>query len=190
MAAPLVDRALRPVLERLPALITPNRITVFRGLLIMPILVLHRDHPLIAGFGIFLPAMVLDAFDGPLARHRGEVSESGAFLDATVDKLFLHGLLWLALVPAVPVPLAAALTGIDLLLTAVRAVKRHRGLTMRSNIFGKVKTIVMSFGVGFALTQAPWLIMPAMLLLGLAALFAGASLVGQLGDFFRKQDAS
>lgn len=189
MVAPL-DRALRPVLERLPALITPNAITVFRGLLVVPILVLHRDHPLVAGFGIFLPAMVLDAFDGPLARHRGEVSESGAFLDATVDKLFLHGLLWLALVPAVPVPLAAALTGVDLLLTAIRAAKRRRGLTMRSNVFGKAKTIIMSFGVGFALTQVSWLIVPEMLLLGVAALFAGASLIGQLGDLLRKQDAS
>lgn len=185
-----LDRVLLPVVSRLPSWITPNAISVFRGLLIVPILVLHQVHPLVAGFGFFLPAMLLDAVDGPLARHRGQTSEMGAMLDATVDKVFLHGLLWLAVVPPIPVALAAALTGIDLLLTAIRAVKKHQGLTLRSNVFGKIKTFVMSFGIGFALTQESWLILPAVSLLGGAAVMGGASLFGQFGDFFRKQRAS
>jgi len=185
-----LDRALLPVVSRLPGWITPNAISVFRGLLIAPILALHQEHPLVAVLGFFLPAMLLDGVDGPLARHRGEASETGALLDATVDKLFLHGLLWLAVVPPVPVELAIALTGIDLALTAIRAVKKRRGLTVRSNIYGKLKTFAMSFGVGCALSQVPWLGAPAVQLLGVTAVLAGASLFGQFGDFFRKRNAS
>ncbi len=186
----LLDRTLLPVVSRLPGWITPNAISVFRGLLIVPILALHQVHPLVAGYGFFLPAMLLDGVDGPLARHRGQTSEMGALLDATIDKLFLHGLLWLAVVPPVPVALAAALSGLDLLLTAIRAVKKRQGLTLRSNIFGKLKTVVMSFGVGFVLSQEPWMVWLGVPFLGAAAVMGGASLFGQFGDFFRKQRAS
>ncbi len=184
-----IDRFLRPLTARLPSWVTPNRITVLRGTLVLPILALQAEHPLVAGWGIYLPAMLLDALDGPLARHRGITSETGAMLDATVDKLFLHGIVWLALLPLVGVRVAVLLLGLDIALTAVRPLKRRFGRTARANGFGKLKTVVMAFGAGFVLTRTPDLVSVGLPLLDIAAALAGASLALHIIDLFRT-DAS
>lgn len=188
MTAP-IDRFLRPLTARLPSWVTPNRITVLRGTLVLPILALHAEYPLVAGFALYLPAMLLDAVDGPLARQRGITSETGAMLDATVDKLFLHGLVWLALLPAIGLEIAAALLGLDLALTLVRPVKRRLGRSVRANAFGKLKTVVMATGVGLVLTRLPFFVDVGLPLLAVAAGLAAASLALHLVDLLRT-DAS
>lgn len=181
-----LDRLLLPIVSRLPSWVTPNAITIVRGCMIVPILAVHEERPLVAGWGLYAPAMLLDAVDGPLARHRGITSEHGAMLDATVDKLLLHGILWLAILPQVWLQLAIALSALDLLLTAVRPIKQRFGRSVRANVFGKAKTTVMAFGVGFLLLRTPELAIPGLVCLVLTAALAGASLFVQVVDLVRK----
>lgn len=185
-----IDRVLRPLIVRLPSWVTPNAITAVRGLLLVPILLLHADYPLVAGWGVYLPAMLLDAVDGPLARHRGITSEAGAFFDATVDKTLLHGIIWLVLLPRVGLPLAIMLAVLDAALTGIRPLKRWRKKSVQANVFGKAKTIVMAFGVGFALSCVPVIVQFGIPFLGLSAALAGASLFAQIDDLFFGKPAS
>lgn len=185
-----IDGVLRPIITRLPGWVTPNRITVARGLLLVPIVLVHRQDPLVAGWCLYAPAMLLDAFDGPLARHRGITSESGAMLDATVDKLLLHGLVWLSLLPHVGLLLALLLAGFDLALTGIRPLKRWRGKSVQANVFGKAKTIVMAFGVGWIVSDVPIWINGGIALLWATVGLAALSLLAHIGDFFRKPAAS
>lgn len=182
----VLDRTLSPVVSRLPAWVTPNAISIVRGLALFPVLMLYRDHPLVAGFGVLLPAMVLDLFDGPLARHRRQTSDIGAFLDATADKVFIHGVLWLALYPRVPLHIAASMSAIDLLLTVIRPLKRRLGAPVAANGFGKVKTVLQSFGVGFLLVRIPILETLGLPILLAAVLLATFSLGWHVADLFRK----
>ena len=89
------DKAVRrPLLEFVPAWVHPNHFTILRALLLFP-LILARNIPWLA-VSIVLLSSVCDLFDGPLARVRGQTSETGASLDAFSDKFFLLGALFFA----------------------------------------------------------------------------------------------
>lgn len=185
-----IDRFLVPLVARLPGWVTPNRITVLRGLMLVPIVLVYPTHPLVAGWCFYVPAMLFDVVDGALARHRGISSENGALLDATVDKVLLHGLVWLSLLPHVGILLAVLLAGLDLALTGIRPLKRWRGRSLEANVFGKAKTIVMAFGVGWIVSDVPIWMSGGIVLLWVTVGLAVLSLVAHIGDFFGKRDAS
>ncbi|MFQ5468554.1 MAG: CDP-alcohol phosphatidyltransferase family protein, partial [Kiloniellaceae bacterium] len=79
------------MLTSLPNLLTLSRIGA------IPILValLYAHDPLTRwiGLAVFAVAGVTDYLDGYLARHRGEVSALGRFLDPIADKLLVASLI-------------------------------------------------------------------------------------------------
>ncbi|OGL72332.1 hypothetical protein A3F28_03330 [Candidatus Uhrbacteria bacterium RIFCSPHIGHO2_12_FULL_57_11] len=184
----VIDRAVRPLVLHLPAWVTPNAISIVRGLAVIPVVLVHREHPFIAGFGILLPAMLLDLVDGPLARARGQASQIGAFLDATADKIFIHGVLWLACYPRIPLPAAVAMSYLDALLTVIRPMKRYLGSTAKANDFGKWKTVFQAVGIGFYLVRLPILETLGLPILIGALVMAALSFGGHARDLFRSND--
>jgi phosphatidylglycerophosphate synthase len=90
--------ALRRVLTEGGAWKVANLVTLSRGILIAPILVL-----LLAGWrwgalGLYAVAASTDLFDGWLARREGRASAFGAQLDAVVDNLFSIAILALLVI--------------------------------------------------------------------------------------------
>ncbi|CAN7633561.1 CDP-alcohol phosphatidyltransferase family protein [Rhizobium sp. LjRoot98] len=65
-----------------------NVVTVSRGLLIVPILLLESYRYLGFAILLYLAASLTDLMDGWLARRSGRASEYGARLDAIVDNIF------------------------------------------------------------------------------------------------------
>jgi phosphatidylglycerophosphate synthase len=76
---------LRPTrLRLLPSIISIQRLVV------LPLLILSLDYGLIlAGYGLFLLAIATDFIDGYLAKKLLVTTKSGAYLDATIDFLFI-----------------------------------------------------------------------------------------------------
>lgn len=184
----LLDQVLTPVVRSIPSWITPNAISVGRTLLVIPVILLAYKHPYIAGFGLFLPAMVLDALDGPLARSRGHTSALGSFLDSTGDKIFIHGTLWFAIYPYIPSLFWPAIifSTPDLLLVLVRPIKYWLGITGNANLFGKIKTWLQAFTVGFLLVRMPSLYFYSLILMIGALGCATQSLIVHLRDIKNK----
>jgi len=102
----LEKKGLRGLLGRLRrrdryTLSWPTRITLMRILLIVPFVgcMLNTHDPRLSEFtqtllryvslAIFLFMAASDAFDGYLARHRGQVTQLGTFLDPLADKLLI-----------------------------------------------------------------------------------------------------
>lgn len=83
-----------------------NRITLARGLLIPPIVVLLFLDQRAASLGLFLLASFGDVLDGMVARRRGEVTTWGKALDPAVDKV-LYLSLFVSLVVLGEIPLLA-----------------------------------------------------------------------------------
>lgn len=184
----VTDRWLAPIVRLIPKWVSPNTISVGRTLVVIPIILLAKDHPYLAGFGLFLPAILLDMLDGPLARIRGQESKLGAFLDATGDKIFIHGTLWLAVYPFIPYlwALAVVISGFDFLLLLVRPIKHRLGISSKANVYGKIKIWCQSFAVGFLLLRAPGLLLPAILIALVSLVFAFNSLLLHLRDIQMK----
>ncbi|HSR72056.1 MAG TPA: CDP-diacylglycerol--glycerol-3-phosphate 3-phosphatidyltransferase, partial [Kiloniellales bacterium] len=85
------ERGSRDLLTRLPNVLTLSRIAAIPVL----VLLLYFHSPLTRWIALvlFVAAAITDYFDGYFARHRGEVSALGRFLDPIADKLLVASLI-------------------------------------------------------------------------------------------------
>ncbi len=142
----------RDVLARFPAWATPNRITVLRTLLILPIMwciTEEYDGWALILFGI---SSTMDFVDGALAHYRNQHTPLGAFLDPLSDKLVNCGVL-LAAVPRLPAAFGPPVTVMCIFalgLTAVRVWRMWRAWRKTGDLttaptaakdVGKLKTV-------------------------------------------------
>jgi CDP-diacylglycerol--glycerol-3-phosphate 3-phosphatidyltransferase len=118
-------------------------------------LILEGTDDLGASWGAFALGWTLgatDFLDGPLARRRGTVSKSGAFLDPIADKLVVLGSMW-ALVEVgryawLPVVIIAIR---EFGITGFRMYWARQGLSVPARPSGKYKTFVQGVAISFAL---------------------------------------
>jgi len=173
----------RPIVMRFPQWLHPNHFSIIRAAFVVPV-IYWRDKPLIAVTALILSS-VFDLFDGPLARLRKQVSQNGATLDATADKIFILGVLFFACGDRVALNIRIAVAAIDILLTLMRPLKRWLSVTTNSNAWGALKTWAQSFALAFVLTGNPFLETVAPYVFYTAIGFACLSLIGHLQDLQR-----
>ncbi len=132
----------------------PNILTLLRIALLVPILVLYEYKVWGWSFGLFCFAMVLDIFDGYLARRWGLVTAIGKVLDPIADKAFLLPIFWWVMWERQPSILdwsvLITLSALEVGLLAVRLRRVAPGekpASSAANGFGKVKVWFESFAV-------------------------------------------
>lgn len=94
---------------------------------------------------IFVLAALTDAVDGRLARHLGQVTRLGTFLDPLADKILIVGtLIGLQAKGLVPAWIVVLIVARELAVTNLRAIAAARGYSVGASPYGKAKTIVQS----------------------------------------------
>jgi CDP-diacylglycerol--glycerol-3-phosphate 3-phosphatidyltransferase len=92
-----------------------------------------------------------DGLDGFLARRQG-ATRSGAFLDPLADKFLVLGALFVLVAKNVFWWLPVALIGArELVISAYRSILGQRGISVPARRSAKLKTVIQTFAVGFAL---------------------------------------
>lgn len=183
---------IRRAMLALPSWVTPNGVTVFRALLVAPIVWLLRDGSYGAALGVIAVAMLLDFVDGALAQARDQKTELGAFLDPLADKVLICGSL-LSLLDRLPwpfTPAVGAVCTIAVLITMVRIVKMARarqGLTpakVAAKPAGKLKLvaetaslILVVLGLAIGVSTVVWI---GFAFLAIALFYALGSFKAQL----------
>ena len=160
-----------------PNLNVPNALTVFRLVLIPPILIsfLGRfpQHHVVA-FALFFVASISDSLDGRIARRYARVTTVGKFLDPLADKLLILAVLALLVQDALlPAWVLVVILGRELLITGLRTIGAAQGLIISATPFGKTKTISQMLAVGLLMLERPYPTLSgiAAVVLGLAILF-------------------
>jgi len=164
----------------------PNQITLAR-ILATPLFMvfLYTEGTLfkILALAIFALAAISDAVDGYLARTLRQETAFGAFADPIADKVLVAAafvsLVELGELPAWPV---VTILGREFLVTGLRVLAMAEGISVRSSILGKLKTLSHIGLVLFILATryfglGPWGYQPKMVFLYLAvalALVSGA----------------
>jgi len=123
----------------------PNLVTLFRFLLIVPILGLIQDGQHAVALGLFVLAGLSDGVDGWLARHHGWRTRLGAFLDPLADKALMTSVvLMLGWHRQLPWWLVTVIIGRDLVIlagaTAFYLLTRH--LEMQPTRLSKLNTVM------------------------------------------------
>lgn len=164
-----------------PSWITPNMLTILRGLFVIPVVLVAPIWPWKAVMLLVLSS-ACDYYDGQLARARQQTSRWGAVLDPLSDKIFILGTLWFACAGRVDPRFSWTITAIEAVLLLLRPVKDHLRIQTNANSWGKIKTWVQSFALAFVLTHNPFFtrLAPATLIAAIG--FAAASLLSHLND--------
>lgn len=131
---------------------TPNKLTIFRILLI-PILIVFLlvaaiPNRFFFALVIFLVASLTDHLDGKLARKYGQITNFGKFLDPLADKMLVMSIFIcfvdLNLVSSVPVIIILLR---EFLVTSIRLVAMNSGKVVAANIWGRTKTVTQIIAV-------------------------------------------
>lgn len=127
------------------AMNTPNKLTIFRILLIpvfmFCLLVMVKPLGMILALAIFIIASLTDLIDGKLARKNNQITNFGKLMDPLADKLLVTS----ALICFVSIGLAnvwavVLIIAREFLVTSIRLVAAGSGKVIPANIWGKVKT--------------------------------------------------
>lgn len=133
----------------------PNRITIFRVVLI-PIILLSlyfdEESPTISlnyvAAWTFVLASISDFFDGYFARKRKLVTVFGSFLDPIADKfLVISSLIMLLALHRVHVLVVLILVMREMYITALRLLAMEKGLSVPVGTLGKWKTATQMIGI-------------------------------------------
>lgn len=175
--------AINALLIRLvPGWITPNTLTIIRILGSLLLLALGFFSISFSWLILLMLVLILsDAFDGWLARGRGQITALGAYLDPIADKLFalvVVIVLWSRGLVDMRILAAAILVDLHVWLLPVLVWRRRIRLKLKlwpppmvtANAWGKAKTGVLSAGMGVVILGA-WLEYPAIGDLGVILIF-------------------
>jgi CDP-diacylglycerol---glycerol-3-phosphate 3-phosphatidyltransferase len=145
---------LRENLLNLPNLLTLLRvgsIPLLVGILYLPGEVWSR----VAG-GLFLVAGLTDLFDGWLARRLKKITLVGQYLDPVADKLLIASMLvMLSSLDRLPAWMTILVICREIAVTGMRALAAKHGLTVPSDLWGKLKTALQMLGVFLLLLYYP-----------------------------------
>jgi CDP-diacylglycerol--glycerol-3-phosphate 3-phosphatidyltransferase len=109
-------------------------------------------------FWLFIAAALTDWFDGMLARHRGEVSSFGRFMDAVIDKVMVIGIM-IALVNGdyffgqniAAMLMLLCIVAREFAVSGLRMAAATKGMVVEADTGGKVKTFVQLNAIGWLL---------------------------------------
>jgi CDP-diacylglycerol--glycerol-3-phosphate 3-phosphatidyltransferase len=139
----------------------PNRITIFRVVLI-PIILLSLYFNMSAPTSslnyvaawTFVIASISDFFDGYYARKRKLVTVFGSFLDPIADKfLVISSLIMLLALNRIHVLVVLILVMREMYITALRLLATEKGLSVPVGTLGKWKTATQMIGIPFLMAN-------------------------------------
>lgn len=124
----------------------------FLRLLLSPIFVLvfmqEGFWPRVAALGIVVLSELTDAFDGHLARSRGEVTDFGKLLDPLADSVSrISVFVAFMAVGLIPWWMVLVFVYRDSLISTMRTVCAYRGEVVAARASGKIKAIVQATAI-------------------------------------------
>lgn len=129
-----------------PMAITPNHITYVRvliGVTLFSLLFFLNIENKTLILSLFAFGVITDFIDGPVARGTNRVTEFGAMLDSTADRIILLPIAIYALLK-IHKWLLLILIILEIANALVSIYYKSREIYLESNIFGKTKMVLMS----------------------------------------------
>lgn len=165
----------------------PNKLTVFRILLIPVCCVLLYLNLMVWAAAVFFVAALTDFLDGYIARRQGLVTVFGKFADPVADKLLvLTSMVFLCGMGLLPAWAVCIVVARELLVDGLRLVCVDKGKVVAAGWLGKLKTNFQIFCVLSAMLSLPsWLTMALTIVMAVLTLVSGAQYFYQLRDVFK-----
>ena len=130
----------------------PNKLTVFRMILIIPFVIVllggeagwFGDNRLVTdciALGIFIVASLTDLIDGKIARTYNLVTDFGKFMDPLADKLLVcSAMIALVEMGRIPAWVVIIIIGREFIISGFRLVAANNDVVIAASYWGKFKT--------------------------------------------------
>ena len=130
----------------------PNKLTVFRMILIIPFVIVllggeagwFGDNRLVTdciALGIFIVASLTDLIDGKIARKYNLVTDFGKFMDPLADKLLVcSAMIALVEMGRIPAWVVIIIIGREFIISGFRLVAANNDVVIAASYWGKFKT--------------------------------------------------
>lgn len=127
----------------------PNKLTIFRMILIIPFVIIELtgclgDYSGLIALIIFVVASLTDLLDGKIARKYNLITNFGKFMDPLADKVLVVSAMICLLVNKPELLPAWALIIIlarEFIISGFRLVASDAGIVIAASMWGKVKTV-------------------------------------------------
>lgn len=127
----------------------PNKLTIFRMILIIPFVIIELtgclgDYSGLTALIIFVVASLTDLLDGKIARKYNLITNFGKFMDPLADKVLVVSAMICLLVNKPELLPAWALIIIlarEFIISGFRLVASDAGIVIAASMWGKVKTV-------------------------------------------------
>ena len=139
----------------------PNKITIFRVIMIPVFLVLLLVPGIPYGnyiaTAVFVIACASDAVDGHIARKYSLVTNFGKFMDPLADKLLVcSALICFVELSYMPAWVVIVITAREFSISGFRTLAADNGVVIAAGVWGKLKTIVQMVMCIVLLLQLPF----------------------------------
>ena len=176
----------------------PNKLTVFRMILIVPFVLLllggfHQWGWFTAVFGgimeyvdyialaIFIIASLTDLLDGKIARKYNLVTNFGKFMDPLADKLLVcSALIALIEMGRIPSWVVIVIISREFIISGFRTVASDNGVVIAASYWGKFKTTFQMVMVCLMIANIPALSLVTTIVMWIALVLTVVSLVDYL----------
>ena len=177
----------------------PNKLTIFRVILIVPFVVLLLGGnagwfgnnvliPNVAALVIFIVASLTDLADGKIARKYNLVTNFGKFMDPLADKLLVcSALIALVEMGRIPSWVVIIIIAREFIISGFRLIASDNGVVIAASYWGKFKTTfqmvmvcLMLVNVPGGISWWPWLNVLTQVIMWIALVLTVVSLVDYL----------
>lgn len=177
----------------------PNKLTLFRVILIVPFVVLllggnagwfgeNELIPNVTALVIFIAASLTDLADGKIARKYNLVTNFGKFMDPLADKLLVcSALIALVEMGRIPSWVVIIIIAREFIISGFRLIASDNGVVIAASYWGKFKTTfqmvmvcLMLINVPGGISWWPWLNVLTQLVMWIALVLTVVSLIDYL----------
>ena len=177
----------------------PNKLTIFRVILIVPFVVLLLGGeagwfgnnlliPNLIALAIFIIASLTDLADGKIARKYNMVTNFGKFMDPLADKLLVcSALIALVELGRIPAWIVIVIIAREFIISGFRLVASDNGVVIAASYWGKFKTTFQMVMVCLMLVNVPgmeamwpWLNLLTQVVMWIALVLTVVSLIDYL----------
>jgi CDP-diacylglycerol--glycerol-3-phosphate 3-phosphatidyltransferase len=167
----------------------PNKLTVFRMILIVPflLLLLGGHAGWFGGFtpwadyvalAIFIIASLTDMLDGKIARKRNLITNFGKFMDPLADKLLVcTAMIALIELGRIPAWVVIIIISREFIISGFRLVASDNGVVIAASYWGKFKTTFQMIMVCLMIANIPALQILTTIVMWIAVILTIISLI-------------
>lgn len=161
----------------------PNKLTVFRVILIIPFVLflltdLGGDYSGWISLAIFIIASLTDMLDGKIARKYNLVTNFGKFMDPLADKLLVSAaLICLIEMERIPAWIVVIIISREFIISGFRLIASDNNIVIAASYWGKFKTTFQMIMVCLMIANIEALNMITLIIMWIAVILTIVSLV-------------